>query len=726
MRFTVQTRRAKPAGFGRLKRGKNAGLMREVCVRESCSAASWLAFAAMAGVFALPAYAQQPTTPQVTLADPAPAEGDVVTIYGDRLETDPGAYSVISSETIAETGANHPAEILNTVPGVNVQMNSGQELLVAIRSPVLPAGAGQGSFLILENGVPTRAPGFGNVNALFEVHHETAEAIEVVRGPASVRYGSNAVHGLMNFIDPEPGAQSGQTLMLSTNSLQRSRADATANFTTNGIDSWVGLSVMDDGGWRDASGVDQQKLTWRSKIQGETWNAVATFSAINLNQETAGFIQGPEVYKNDDITTTNPNPEAYRDAWAARANVRYETSIGQDKLMITPFAVTQRMTFIQHFLPDQSTEENGHDLLGVMTRYDFGPSNFRWSVGGDFQVADGYLTETQTRASFGGVNPANPTFPQGVHYDYDVETWTTGLYAELDWDFAPGWSLLAGVRGEAHQWDYTTNVAPGTRGRFRVAPSRTDEFELLTPKVGVVYTGVEGLAVYANYAKGERAPQTSDQYRLQNLQTIQTLEVETLDSYEIGARGTAFGIDYDVAMYRMYKDNFFFRDSDGLNVPNGKTRHFGFEAALSGGLGEMAGGRLEWNANASWSDQRYDFDRNVAVAAEDIFRDNWIDTAPEWLADAGLGWESQNLSLGLSAEYVGEYFTNAANTATYDGHLIGHLRGAWRFSDKFEAFAIVRNITDERYADRADFAQGADRYFPGEPLNATVGLRIRN
>ena len=81
-------------------------------------------------------------------------------------------------------------------------MNSGQELLVAIRSPVLPAGAGQGSFLILENGVPTRAPGFGNVNALFEVHHETAEAIEVVRGPGSVRYGSNAVHGLMNFIDP--------------------------------------------------------------------------------------------------------------------------------------------------------------------------------------------------------------------------------------------------------------------------------------------------------------------------------------------------------------------------------------------------------------------------------------------------------------------------------------------------------------------------------------------
>lgn len=695
-------------------------------MRSVYSSASWVAVAVAMAAFSSPAFAQQAAVPTTTLVDPAPADGDVVTIYGDRLQTEPGAYSVVTSEEIAEVAANHPAEILNTVPGVNVQMNSGQELLVAIRSPVLPAGAGQGSFLILENGVPTRAAGFGNVNALFEVHHETAEAIEVVRGPASVRYGSNAVHGLLNFIDPEPGAQTGQTLTLSANSLQRARADATANFTTNGVDSWVGLSVMDDAGWRDASGVDQQKLTWRSKWQGETWNAVATLAAVNLNQETAGFIQGPKVYKNDSITTTNPNPEAYRDAWAARANVRFETDIGRDSLIITPFGTVQRMTFIQHFLPDQSTEKNGHDQLGVMARYEFGPDKVRWSIGGDLQVADGYLSEVQTRPSFGGANPLNPTFPQGVHYDYDVETSTTGLYAEVDWDFAPGWSLLAGLRGEAHQWDYTTNVAPGTRGRFRVAPSRTDAFELLTPKVGVAYTGLEDLVLYANYARGERAPQTSDQYRLQNLQTIQRLNVEQLDSYEAGARGVVAGIDYDVAVYQMNKDNFFFRDSDGLNVPDGKTSHLGVEASLSGALGEIAGGDLEWNASAAWSDQRYDFNRNVAVAAEDIVDGNEIDTAPEWLADAGLSWVGSNLSLGLSAEYVGEYFTNAANTATYDGHLIGHLRGAWRFSDALEAFAIVRNITDERYADRADFAQGQDRYFPGEPLNLTMGVRIRN
>jgi iron complex outermembrane recepter protein len=686
-------------------------------VRGFYTAASWIALAMAAS--AGPAFAQQ-----APAAAPAPAN-DVIVIYGDRVVEDPGAYSVIGTKDIQAVEANHPAEILNTVPGVNVQMNSGQELLVAIRSPVLPAGAGQGSFLILENGIPIRAPAFGNVNALFEVHHETAEAIEVVRGPGSVRYGSNAVHGLMNFIDPEPGAQAGQTLMLSANSLQRYRADATANFTTNGVQNWAGLSVMNDGGWRDSSSVGQQKLSLRSKWGGETWNAVASLSAINLNQETAGFIQGPEVYKDEDIATTNPNPEAYRDAWAARANVRFEQNIGGNLLTITPFAITQRMIFIQHFLPDQSTEKNGHDSLGLMTRYDFGPDNFRWSIGADIQYADGYLKEIQTRPSFGGpVN--NPTFPQGTHYDYDVETLMIGGYAELDWDFAKDWSMLAGIRAESHGYDYITNKAPGTAGRFRVAPSRSDDYELLTPKLGVVYSGVENMVVYANYARGERAPQTSDQYRLQNLQTIRRLDVETLDSYEIGTRGEVAGVRYDIALYRMNKENFFFRDSDGLNVPNGATRHIGIEAALDGEFGAFAGGAFKWNANASFSDQTYAFDRNVAAAAEDIVNGTKIDTAPDWLADAGFGWENDKFSIFATTEYVGEYFTNAANTATYDGHLIAHLRGAWRFNDTFETFLIVRNLTDERYADRADFAQGADRYFPGEPLNATIGVRVRN
>ncbi len=84
---------------------------------------------------------------------------------------------------------------------------------------------------------------------------------------------------------------------------------------------------------------------------------------------------------------------------------------------------------------------------------------------------------------------------------------------------------------------------------------------------------------------------------------------------------------------------------------------------------------------------------------------------------------SDALSLQLSADHVGEYFTNPANTQDYEGHLVANFRAAYSVSDALETFLIIRNLTDETYADRADFAFGNERFFPGEPLNVTIGLR---
>src|SRR5690606_4529910 len=109
----------------------------------------------------------------------------------------------------------------------------------------------------------------------------------------------------------------------------------------------------------------------------------------------------------------------------------------------------------------------GHDLFGLMARYDFGPDSLRWSVGGDVQYADGYLKEIQTRPTFG-------VFPQGIHYDYDVETLMFAAYGELDWDFAPDWSRLAGLRAESHTYDYSPSSPSGVNGRLRVPASRGD------------------------------------------------------------------------------------------------------------------------------------------------------------------------------------------------------------------------------------------------------------
>ena len=639
-----------------------------------------------------------------------------VNVWGDRAETDPGSLAVLDNAEIADTLADHPAEILNKLPGVNIQMNSGQEHLIAIRSPVLTGGAGQGSFLIMENGVPVRSPAFGNVNSLFEPHHEVASAIEVVRGPGSAKYGSNAVHGLVNVILPDVGA--GSETVASYGTLGRWRTDVTLD---QGEHWLAAVSIQKDTGWRDNTGVDQQKLTLVGDWALGGWDTTGWLTASNLNQETAGFIQGADAYKDEDIAKSNPNPEAYRDAWSARAGARLSRELGGGTLTLTPYAHTQAMIFAQHFLPNGGVEKNGSTGGGVMARFQREVSEaVTWRVGADVDVASGWLKEIQPEPF--GFFPGDARFPQGKHYDYTVDTLTGALWGELDYALTDDMRLLAGLRAETHEYDYSTDVAPGINGRFNVPADRTDNFDLLTPKLGLIWSVADATDLYANYARGERAPQASDLYRLQSLQVAGEVEEETLDSFEIGARGSALDgrLVYDVAAYWMEKENFFFRDSDGLNVPNGSTEHAGVEASAALELTTA----FSVSGSASWSDQTYTFDRITSSGTETIRDGNEIDTAPEWLANVSLDWQAtEAIKLSLNVDHVGEYFVDPANTTIYPGHTVLGARGAWVFAEGTEVFLIVRNLTDERYADRADLAFGNDRYFPGEPINATLGMR---
>ncbi len=633
-----------------------------------------------------------------------------IEIWGDRKDRDPGAQSVIESGLIADTAADRPAEILNQAPGVNIQMNSGQEHLIAIRSPVLSGGAGQGSFLILENGVPTRSPAFGNVNSLIEPHLEIADAIEVIRGPGSAKYGSNAVHGLINVILPD--AESDQSLRASYGSLGRWRGDASVNL---GEDTRLNVSLMEDSGWREATGGEQQKVSLLTRQSLGEWDASAWLSASSLNQETASFIQGPRAYEDRDLAETNPNPEAFRDAWSARMGLRLERDLGPGHLILTPNAHSQGMVFSQHFLPYGGVEKNAHTGGGLMVRYDLDPvGRFTWRFGADTDFATGYLKEIQPRPN------ANPAFPIGVHYNYEVETQVFALWSEADVALTDDLRLLAGLRGDSHDYSYDTRAPAGINGRFNVPANRSDDFSFITPKLGLVWDR-GWYSFYANYARGARAPQVSDLYRLQNRQVAGEIKAETLDSVEFGVRGDALfdHLDFDIAAYWMEKDNFFFRDSDGLNVVDGSTRHKGIEAAATLRIDD----RLSLGGNAAWSDQEYTFDRPVVAAQERIVSGNDIDTAPEWLADARLDWQASDaLKLSLTLEHVGEYFTDPANTVSYPGHTVLGARAGWNITDSLEASVILRNLTDEAYADRADVGFGNERYFPGEPLNATFGI----
>ena len=159
----------------------------------------YLAAAILACAEAVSAQVELPPEQDVVLLGQYPIpETDFVVAKGVRVLTEDQVETIDVIVSTSPEGLTlaHPAELLNTVAGVNIHRGSGQEHLTAIRSPVLTGGAGAGSFLYTLDGVPLRAAGFANVNALLEAPTEIADRIEVFKGPGPANFGSNALHGL--------------------------------------------------------------------------------------------------------------------------------------------------------------------------------------------------------------------------------------------------------------------------------------------------------------------------------------------------------------------------------------------------------------------------------------------------------------------------------------------------------------------------------------------------
>ena len=104
-----------------------------------------------------------------------------------------------------------------------------------------------------------------------------------------------------------------------------------------------------DGGYKDQSGFDQQKMLLKHRVLTADREITTTFSYTNLNQETAGFIRGRDSYKDSGQKRDNPNPEAYRDARSFRLISEIDQQLGKGSLVIKPYLRHVEMEFLQHF-----------------------------------------------------------------------------------------------------------------------------------------------------------------------------------------------------------------------------------------------------------------------------------------------------------------------------------------------------------------------------------------
>jgi iron complex outermembrane receptor protein len=626
-----------------------------------------------------------------------------------------GAAGQVSSAELQRVGHAHINESAARIPGVWLSRGNGQELLAAVRSPVFTGAGSCAEILTTEDGLPIRPTGMCNVNQLFEVNSEQASGLEIWRGPGTVFYGSNAMHGVINslsadiqrnYLSLESGSHDYNRIKLGW---RQQHGNQTWQIAANGVT---------DKGFKDDAGFDQQKLSLKHSWTGSTLSADTHLALVNLNQETAGYIKVKDSYKDSAAWKANPNPEAFRDGQAMRLSTVISGTVNSDDIwQLTPYVRKSEMTFLQHYLPGQPEEKNGQTSAGVQSSYQTSlAADTRLWLGTDIDWASMWVEEFQANP----LGVADNVRYQGQHYDFEVDSQQIALFANLEWQVNDQMTTEMGLRYEYLNYDYQNNMLSGnTRDdgsacnsadgscRYFRAEDRSDSTNNLNFHLGADYRFSDSLSAYARVASAYRAPQINEIYRLQREQAVADIKPEQLDSVEAGLRFRYDNLAAELNIYNMDKEQVIIKDSSGFVVSNGETSHQGIELQLSYAINPI------WQIAAAGNWAKHLYEQNSLINGASI-NGNDIDTAPRSQGSAQLLYKpSDALSAELEWVYLGDYYLDPANAHEYDGHDVLNLTVQQRYQ-QWDLRLRVTNLTDERIADRADFGFGSYRYFVGE------------
>ena len=671
--------------------------------------------------------------PTIPAAQTAGADAGIEEIVVTARRRATGAQGVGRSLSVLDLerlrglpGQTHVQEALVRVPGVNLQRGNGQEYLPALRSPVLTGAGACGAMLTAEDGIPLTSPGFCNINELFFAHHEAASRIEVLRGPGTAVHGGNALHGVVNVITARSAESSLAGLELGSYGLSRLRLNWFGE-----SDSGLRLTAVRDRGFRDDSGYRQLKLNAFRSGGTRTWVWTGALAVSGLDQDTAGYITGPDSYRDRQIARSNPDPEAFRRALNLRTWARLEYRPDEAwSLVLTPYLRYSRMRFRMHFLPGDPFERNGHSGAGLQTAAYIDRGTWLLTAGLDLEYAQGDLRQWQQGEAAGSAF-VREVFPAGDHYDYDVDAGWLAPFVQLDLSLGGDWTASAGARYERARYDYRT-MLPAGRTRDDLTPcgfggcrysrpaSRADSFGTFSPKASIMWGPVRNARVWLSFSHGFRMPQATELYRLQGEQATADLRPEQLRAVELGASLRADAFAAQAALYHMRKRDILFRDAELFNRAGGGTRHEGFEIEAS------------WQATSSLAVEftgsvaRHRYDRDFFLGGVNL-KGLDVDTAPRRFGGTRLRWQGHgDWQVELEWLWSSGYFMEPENRHRYPGHEILNLRVRARLGNRVIAYMRLLNLTGRAYADRADYTVfSGERYFPGRPRSLFAGLEWR-
>ncbi|WP_294055231.1 TonB-dependent receptor [Sphingomonas sp.] len=722
--------------------------------------------AALMALSAAPAFAQDEPAAQDESAS-APEEGGEIVVTArrraERLQDVPIAVTAFSGELLEKQGAIDVTDISAVTPNVTFENSRGTNstLTAFIRGvgqqdPVPGFEAGVGIYL---DDVYLNRP----QAAVLDIYD--VERVEVLRGPQGTLYGRNTIGGALKYVTKRLSDKPSISLRGTYGSYNQ--ADAVLTASTPITDNLrIGGSVAR----LTRDGFGENIITGADNYNKNIWATRGSVEFESPDQRMLIRISGDYTWDKSNprnghrlftsMLTHTPVLSDVYDTQAGLNNPKQDVRGGGLSMSVSA-EVTDHVTLrsISAWRKDRSFSPIDFDSLPSVD-VDV-PAVYRnEQVSQEFQllykssnvngILGFYYLDAQASTSFDvllSTTGALLSLPGLNAYTAgDVRTHTPSVYGDFTWDITPQLSVSVGGR---YTWDKRRShvikqtkiggTSPQFGGSAVVISTATDfrgeaSFEKFTPRASVSFKVTPDQMVYASYSKGFKgggfdprgggtsAPDTNHNgvRDYQEIYDFISFEPESVDSYEVGWKGSLFGNDLTYAIdgfYAKYNNvqipgsvgvdangDGIFESFVGVTTNAARATFKGIEAELNGRVARDyagPGSAVTLNGTLGWIDGKYNefFVNGVNVASQ-----RGIQNTPEWTLSGTLGTYLEvsggtlNFSTTVSYRSKTQQFETPIPWLDQPGYALWDANLTYDFpGDHYSIGLHAKNITNERY-----------------------------
>lgn len=682
--------------------------------------------------------AATPTSTAKTAGD------ETLIVTANRTESSlwdsPATVQVIDRETLNNSTSVSIADDLQDIPGVEVTDNS-----LAGRKQIRIRGEASSRVLILIDGQVVSYQRAGqNYGVGLLIDESALERIEVVKGPYSVLYGSQAIGGVVNFITKKGGDKPlAGTVKAVYNSATAGWEESAAAWGSIGqFDYRINGSYSDQGN-RDTPDGRLQNTNFRNNSQG-------VWLGYNLDRHKFGL--SLDRYKTSTQTWFD-DPEGQYEDFSVRIpklerekiGAFYDFDAGGDylkKIHFDAYSQTIEREFENRIKTTQpipspiiqaltvSNQTNTNDkqyTQGVTLQGNFSlPANNELVIGTQYQhdkVKQDTRSSTRQTAATGAFDIQTLTLSH-----IEAEQSNASVFAQNDWRFADDWTWTVGARqywlsSELNRSDSQSGAVSQSTG------GQSAHDDKLVTSTSLRYSGFKDIELRAAYAQGYVFPTLTQLFMQTSAGGGVTygntgLKAEHSNNYELGARykGNMWLVDGAI-YYSEAKDYIASLPCSGQAICSGNSTSSRGEYFYYDNIDRAKTWGMELTAEYNgWAVSPYLSGNLIRRQYEGETVKTWDTGEPALTGRAGL----KHTLLLNSANVTSDLFVRAASSADdktgsreirYPGWATLNLAFNTEFGpqEQYQVNLALNNLTNKRY-------QTAHETIPAAGFNAAVGF----